>query len=68
MYGQQQLEEQTARYTQLNESFGQYFGVQVGSKLFSAAGHSEIGGNHWIITMVRVLAGSITLDTIAVLR
>ncbi|WP_405155378.1 galactokinase [Paenibacillus sp. FSL K6-0108] len=66
MYGQQQLEEQTARYTKLNESFEQYFGVQEGSKLFSAAGRSEIGGNHTDHNHGKVLAGSITLDTIAV--
>ncbi|WP_339849283.1 galactokinase family protein [Paenibacillus sp. FSL W7-1088] len=66
MYGQQQLEEQTARYTKLNESFEQYFGVQVCSKLFSAAGRSEIGGNHTDHNHGKVLAGSITLDTIAV--
>jgi len=66
MYGQQQLEEQTARYTQLNESFEQYFGVQEGSKLFSAVGRSEIRGNHMDHNHGKVLAGSITLDTIAV--
>ncbi|KAF4324592.1 hypothetical protein G195_002039 [Phytophthora kernoviae 00238/432] len=66
MYGQQQLEEQTARYTKLNELFEQYFGVQEGSKLFSAAGRSEIGGNHTDHNHGKVLAGSITLDTIAV--
>lgn len=66
MYGQQQLEEQTARYTQLNGSFEQYFGVQEGSKLFSAAGRSEIGGNHMDHNHGKVLEGSITLDTIAV--
>lgn len=66
MYGQQQLEEQTARYTKLNESFEQYFGVQEGRKLFSAAGRSEIGGNHTDHNHGKVLAGSITLDTIAV--
>ncbi|MGC5775872.1 galactokinase [Paenibacillus pabuli] len=66
MYGQQQLEEQTARYTKLNESFEQHFGVQKGSKLFSAAGRSEIGGNHTDHNHGKVLAGSITLDTIAV--
>jgi galactokinase len=66
MYGQQQLEQQTVRYTKLNESFEQYFGVQEDSKLFSAAGRSEIGGNHTDHNHGKVLAGSITLDTIAV--
>ncbi|MFS0870887.1 galactokinase [Paenibacillus xylanilyticus] len=66
MYGQQQVEEQTARYTKLNATFEEYFGAQESSKLFSAAGRSEIGGNHTDHNHGKVLAGSITLDTIAV--
>lgn len=66
MYGQSQVEEQTARYTKLNATFEEYFGPQEGSKLFSAAGRSEIGGNHTDHNHGKVLAGSITLDTLAV--
>ncbi|WP_339168670.1 galactokinase family protein [Paenibacillus sp. FSL R5-0341] len=66
MYGQSQVEEQTARYTKLNATFEEYFGAQEESKLFSAAGRSEIGGNHTDHNHGKVLAGSITLDTIAV--
>ncbi|MEK4524781.1 galactokinase family protein [Paenibacillus sp. FSL H8-0104] len=66
MYGQSQVEEQTARYTKLNATFEEYFSPQEGSKLFSAAGRSEIGGNHTDHNHGKVLAGSITLDTIAV--
>ncbi|WP_145321065.1 galactokinase [Paenibacillus xylanexedens] len=66
MYGQSQVEEQTARYTKLNATFEEHFGAQEGSELFSAAGRSEIGGNHTDHNHGKVLAGSITLDTIAV--
>lgn len=66
MYGQSQVQEQTARYTKLNATFEEYFGAQEASKLFSASGRSEIGGNHTDHNHGKVLAGSITLDTIAV--
>ncbi|MCP1182364.1 galactokinase family protein [Paenibacillus sp. 1781tsa1] len=66
MYGQSQVAEQTARYTKLNATFEECFGAQEGSKLFSASGRSEIGGNHTDHNHGKVLAGSITLDTIAV--
>ncbi|WP_339259076.1 galactokinase family protein [Paenibacillus sp. FSL R5-0713] len=66
MYGQSQVAEQTARYTKLNATFEEYFGAQEASKLFSASGRSEIGGNHTDHNHGKVLAGSITLDTIAV--
>lgn len=66
MYGESQVAEQTARYTKLNATFEEYFGAQEGNKLFSASGRSEIGGNHTDHNHGKVLAGSITLDTIAV--
>ncbi|CAH1224355.1 galactokinase family protein [Paenibacillus sp. JJ-223] len=65
MYGAQHVEEQAARYEKLDASFRQHFGAQDGVQLFSSPGRSEIGGNHTDHNHGKVLAGSITLDTIA---
>ncbi|WP_411347264.1 galactokinase [Paenibacillus sp. WLX2291] len=64
LYGEEELSEQTKRYEQLLEQFGQHFGEQQ-VQLFSASGRVEIGGNHTDHNHGKVLAGSIHLDTIA---
>lgn len=66
MYGPQHVEEQGARYVKLDASFREHFGEQDNMHLFSSPGRSEIGGNHTDHNHGKVLAGSITLDTIAV--
>ncbi len=66
MYGPQHVEEQGARYEKLDASFREHFGEQEHMHLFSSPGRSEIGGNHTDHNHGKVLAGSITLDTIAV--
>ncbi|MBE0341862.1 galactokinase [Paenibacillus sp. 28ISP30-2] len=65
MYGQQQVAEQTTRYQSLLQAFREHFGVG-DIEWFSAPGRCEIGGNHTDHNHGKVLAGSITLDTIAV--
>ncbi|EHS58850.1 galactokinase [Paenibacillus sp. Aloe-11] len=65
MYGQQQVSEQTTRYQSLIQAYREHFGVE-NIELFSAPGRCEIGGNHTDHNHGKVLAGSITLDTIAV--
>ncbi|MEC0180138.1 galactokinase family protein [Paenibacillus peoriae] len=65
MYGQQQVSEQTTRYQSLIQAYREHFGVG-NIELFSAPGRCEIGGNHTDHNHGKVLAGSITLDTIAV--
>ncbi|WP_348624553.1 galactokinase family protein [Paenibacillus peoriae] len=64
MYGQQQISEQTTRYESLIQAYREHFGVG-DIELFSAPGRCEIGGNHTDHNHGKVLAGSITLDTIA---
>ncbi|MGG4145106.1 galactokinase family protein [Paenibacillus algorifonticola] len=64
MYGKQQLAEQTSRYQSLVEQFQMHFGEQE-LGLFSSPGRCEVGGNHTDHNHGKVLAGSITLDTIA---
>lgn len=65
MYGQQQVAEQTTRYQSILQAYREHFGVG-DIEWFSAPGRCEIGGNHTDHNHGKVLAGSITLDTIAV--
>ncbi len=69
MYGEQHLEAQRARYIEAVEGFVATFGDDDGEwLLFSAPGRTEIGGNHTDHNHGRVLAGSVNLDVIAVVR
>ncbi|WP_226003354.1 galactokinase [Paenibacillus sp. BJ-4] len=65
LYGQEQVSEQTTRYQSLIQAYRKHFGVG-DIEWFSAPGRCEIGGNHTDHNHGKVLAGSITLDTIAV--
>ncbi len=69
LYGKENLEIQRARYIQAVEGFVEVFGDEGGElQLFSAPGRTEIGGNHTDHNHGRVLAGSVNLDVIAVVR
>lgn len=64
LYGDRQLNEQTARYRGVLDAYAQHYGSET-VKLFSAPGRTEIGGNHTDHNRGKVLTGSIDLDTIA---
>ncbi len=59
------LEQQRSRYEELAGLFRDKFGEQE-EHFFSTPGRTEIGGNHTDHNFGRVLAGSISLDSIAV--
>lgn len=59
------LEFQYKRYSDLIDKHSEYYGPQE-VHLFSTPGRTEIGGNHTDHNHGRVLAGSINLDSIAV--
>ena len=59
---------QRFRYAHTVEGFVATFGDEGDLMLFSAPGRTEIGGNHTDHNFGRVLAGSVNLDVIAVVR
>jgi len=67
MYGDDPLvlKNQAEVYNGLVRKFGTFFGKS-NADLFSSPGRTEIGGNHTDHNMGRVLAGSVSLDNIAV--
>lgn len=69
LYGEQEIAAQRTRYAKAVEGFVETFGDGEGELLlFSAPGRTEIGGNHTDHNHGRVLAGSVNLDVIAVVR
>jgi len=69
LYGEGQVEFQRQRYAAAVEGFVTTFGDgEEQLFLFSAPGRTEIGGNHTDHNHGRVLAGSVNLDVIAVVR
>ena len=69
LYGADRAEAQRARYIAAVEGFVRTFGSDDGELLlFSAPGRTEIGGNHTDHNHGRVIAGSVDLDVIAVVR
>lgn len=58
------LSEQTERYLNLTNQYLKYF-PDGDLQVFSASGRTEIGGNHTDHNCGKVIAGSITLDSIA---
>lgn len=56
---------QQNRYQALEKTFFSSFPKQTGARFFSAPGRAEIGGNHTDHQFGRVLAASVSLDTIA---
>ena len=69
LYGEENVAVQRERYIKAVEGFAETFGDSDGElMLFSAPGRTEIGGNHTDHNHGRVLAGSVNLDVIAVVR
>ena len=66
LYGQGDglLQEQKERYAALIRKHAEIFGEKEGLMLFSAPGRTEIGGNHTDHNRGRVLAASVSLDTL----
>ena len=69
LYGGDQVEAQRTRYGAAVEGFARTFGDSEDALLlFSAPGRTEISGNHTDHNHGRVIAGSVNLDVIAVVR
>jgi len=68
LYGAERVAAQRERYAAAVEGFVTTFGDEGDLMLFSAPGRTEIGGNHTDHNHGRVLAGSVDLDVIAVVR
>ena len=68
LYGADAVAAQRDRYAAAVEGFIATFGDEGEAMLFSAPGRTEIGGNHTDHNHGRVLAGSVDLDVIAVVR
>ncbi len=69
LYGEDGVDTQRNRYAKAVEGFVETFGDGAEElMLFSAPGRTEIGGNHTDHNHGRVLAGSVNLDVIAVVR
>ncbi len=65
LYGQNvEIEEKKERFKRLEEAHQELFGKKA-TAIFSAAGRTELGGNHTDHNLGQVLAASISLDTIA---
>ena len=68
IYGEEkQLEYQKKRYTDAISKFENYYG-EGDITIFSAPGRSEIGGNHTDHQHGEVLAASINLDAIGIVK
>ena len=65
LYGPQAAMDQAARYVKALSGLGAAFGPYDQAAVFSAAGRTDIGGNHTDHQRCRVLAGSVNLDVIA---
>ncbi|MDO4462815.1 MAG: galactokinase family protein [Bacteroidia bacterium] len=65
LYGENDVNAQTARYTSLAEEFSQVYNKS-DFEFFSSPGRTEIGGNHTDHNFGRVLAGAVNLDNVAV--
>ncbi|WP_300920421.1 galactokinase family protein, partial [uncultured Dubosiella sp.] len=66
LYGdKERLENERARYIRALKMYESLYGNEP-VRIYSAAGRSEVSGNHTDHQHGRVLAASITLDTIAI--
>lgn len=67
LYGEERLEAQKARYLKVLDGAEAVVG-EGDVRLFSAPGRTEVGGNHTDHQLGRVLAASIDLDVLAVVK
>lgn len=65
VYGNDDVEFQRKRFTELAQSFEKDFGENADLRFFSAPGRTEVGGNHTDHNNGKVLAAAINLDAIA---
>lgn len=65
---EKQLPGQRERYEKALSEFAKVFGETGGVELYSAPGRSEVGGNHTDHQRGEVLAASVNLDALAVVR
>lgn len=66
LYGKEQISQQRRRYIEAIQSFTELFGEKDNLRVFSAPGRTEIGGNHTDHNHGRILAGSVSIDVIAI--
>lgn len=66
LYGKEQISQQRQRYIEAIQSFTELFGEKDNLRVFSAPGRTEIGGNHTDHNHGRILAGSVSIDVIAI--
>ncbi len=66
LYGASRVEAQRQRYIQAVEAFGQLYGADRETAIYSAPGRTEIGGNHVDHNNGVVMAAAVDLDIIAV--
>lgn len=67
LYGEARIAEQKKRYARVLDRASEYF-KEEDVRLFSAPGRTEVGGNHTDHQLGRVLAASIDLDLLAVVK
>lgn len=66
MYGKENVEDNRVRYKKLVKGFLKRYGDGKDLRIYSSPGRTEIGGNHTDHNKGKVLAGSISLDSIGV--
>ncbi|MGN1047421.1 MAG: galactokinase [Eubacteriales bacterium] len=66
LYGKEAVEAQRARYIKAAEAFAALYGAEREVNAYSVAGRTEISGNHTDHNHGRVIAGSLSLDIIAI--
>lgn len=69
IYSEQCIQKQTERYQKAIKAFCEYFGTDTdGIRIFSAPGRTEVGGNHTDHNHGKVLAASVNMDVIAIVK
>lgn len=69
IYPAYNIPSQKARYENTQKAFSEFFGTDTdGIRVFSAPGRTEVGGNHTDHNHGKVLAASVNLDVIAIVK
>ncbi len=69
IYGEKNVETQKARYEKAIAGFKEFFGTcPQNTRIFSAPGRTEVGGNHTDHNHGKVLAAGVNLDVIAIVE